>query len=158
MNRETFTKLMNSLPEAGSMQAMITVTLPYPDASVRPNLIMSVEDNKWLIGVDVFIARVRQSILQRRLPSMRIGEEESLQVGRHEGRLFSCVWNVEDFGQLLPADSEGIRKPQTGTVRQYMVCVATPDSLLSITASFPDADHADFREQLLDFLWSMELE
>lgn len=132
------------VPENWNVQGMLTLTLPSPDKSVRPNVILTKEFLPRPIGLPEYFGKIKESIEKRGIKDLKISDERDIAISGVSGRMMICSWDVSAMAAMLSKDKskqlEHIKPGQQ--VKQIQVTLLKDQLAINMTASFP-ADKFD---------------
>ena len=146
MGKVIFTDVEFETPPTWQDQGMMTFTLPSPDKTVKPNIILTKERLAQPITLKNYFDRIKQSIQKRGIKDFKILEEREIIVAGVKGMQMVCTWDVSAMKQMLAAQQgPGQPAPEIKpgqVVKQVQVTLLKDQTALNLTGSFP-ADQFD---------------
>ena len=145
-------------PAEWSVQGVITVILPSPDPSVKPNIIITKENLGISISLEDYFNRAKSIILTNPFPSYQVCDERYITVGGVRAKMMVSQWNISDIRELQNyAGARFFDLPATKrVVKQILVTTLLQDLAVNITASVPADKFDGYYDTILDrFLGSL---
>lgn len=151
--------LEGEIPENWQVQGMLTLTLPSPDKSVRPNVIMTKEFLPKAVELNEYFGRIKDSIQKRGIKDLKISDEKELVISGIRGKMMICSWDVAAMASMLGKDQEKIKNIQPGQiVKQIQITLLKDTVAINMTASFPADQFEIYYRPFQQFLKSLKIE
>jgi hypothetical protein len=146
------------LPENWQVQGMLTLTLPSPDKSVRPNVILTKEYLPKPIELAEYFGRIKESIQKRGIKDLKISDERDLVVSGIRGKMMICSWDVSAMASMFNKDKEKIKNIKPGQiVKQIQITLLKEMLAINMTASFPSDQFDIYYRPFQQFLKSLKI-
>lgn len=131
-------ELQFDIPANWEDQGMITFTLPSPDKSVKPNVILTKERLPEDVSLKDYFEKIKQAVAKRGIKDFKIEDERQIEVNSVPAMLMVCAWDVSAMKQMLGASQEQLEKIKPGQmVKQVQVSMIKDGIAVNMTASFP---------------------
>ena len=153
------TNLEAEIPENWQVQGMLTLTLPSPDKTVRPNVILTKEFLSRPVELAEYFGRIKESIQKRGIKDLKISEEKDLVVSGVRGKIMICSWDVSAMAQMIGKDKvdkmPNIKPGQI--VKQIQVTLLKDLMAINMTASFPADKFEIYFKPFQQFLKTLKI-
>jgi len=150
--------LEGELPESWQVQGMLTLTLPSPDKSVRPNVILTKEFLPKKVELNDYFGRIKESIQKRGIKDLKISDERELVISGIRGKMMICSWDVSAMASMFSKDKEKMKNLKPGqVVKQIQITLLKDQLAINMTASFPSDKFDIYYRPFQQFLKSLKI-
>lgn len=159
MGKINIVGLEGEVPENWQVQGMLTLTLPSPDKTVRPNVILTKEFLPRPVELDEYFGRIKESIQKRGIKDLKVSDERELVVSGIRGKMMICSWDVSAMASMLGKDKEKLKNIKPGqVVKQVQITLLKDQMAINMTASFPSDQFEIYYRPFQQFLKSLKIE
>jgi len=145
-------------PENWQDQGMVTLTIPNPDESVRPNIIITKERLLEPMDIQTYFKKIKDAVQARGIQSFEIIDERSVVLAGVSGMQMVCRWDLAAMKKIMGPNADALKNIKPGQkVQQIQVSLIHNNIAINITASFP-ADQFDiYTRPFQKFLKSLKV-
>lgn len=145
-------------PENWQDQGMITLTIPSPDANVRPNVIITKEELHEAMELETYFAKIKEAVQSRGIETFEILDERSVVIGGVKGMQMVCKWDLAAMKQMMGPNNDALANIKPGQkVQQIQITLLKGKTAVNITASFPEDQFDVYTRPFQQFLKSLSL-
>ncbi len=145
-------------PENWQDQGMITLTIPNPDESVRPNIIITKEKLAQPVDINTYFSKIKEAVQARGIETFEILDERSVNISGVEGMQMVCRWDLAAMKRIMGQNADALKNIKPGQkVQQIQVSLIKEDLAINITASFPGDQFDIYTRPFQQFLKTIKL-